>query len=73
MSKDISANSMECCGGSQGDLGDLGAYTKFKGEHNGIKGDSGVAFRKKEAFKKRWERMKVYVGGINHHSGYFLH
>ena len=28
MSKDISANSMECCGCSQGDLVDLGAYTK---------------------------------------------
>ena len=28
MLKDISANSMECCGYSQGDLTDLGAYTK---------------------------------------------
>ena len=24
----ISTNSMECCGGRQGDLGELGAYTK---------------------------------------------
>ena len=61
MSKDISANSMECCGCSQGDL--LTLVHTLKGEFDAIKGDSDVVLRKKEVFKKTWERMNVFYKG----------
>ena len=32
----------------------------LKGEYDAIKGDLNVDFRKKEVFKKRWERMNVF-------------
>ena len=58
MSKDISANSInvvdvvkEIC---------LTLVHTLKEEYDAIKGDSDVVFRKKEVFKKRWERMNVF-------------
>ena len=39
----------------------------LKGEYDAIKSDLLVPIRKQEAFKKRWERMKVFCkvnGGI---------
>ena len=35
----------------------------LKGEFDAIKGDLGVVLRKKEVFKKTWERMNVFYMG----------